>query len=135
MYGKVTRVFPEKGYGFILGADRKAYFIHYSNLDGEHIEKGYGVYFKPFQNERSDYNAKGVIVINAPERRGRTVVSDRKKNHRHHRHHKPCNADRVTVEDKKFKRFVKTFLEEQKEKTIHMEEQIVWQNTSKTWTS
>lgn len=78
------------------------------------------------KNERSDYNAKGVTVVNAPERRIRTGVPGKKKNHRHR---KPCNADRVTVEDKKFKRFVKTLLEEQKEKTIHMEEQNTWQYT------
>lgn len=41
MYGRVTRVFPEKRYGFILGEDRKSYFTHFSNLNGEHIAKGY----------------------------------------------------------------------------------------------
>lgn len=115
MYGRVTRTFPEKGYGFILGEDRKSYFVHYSNLNSEQILRGYYVYFKPFQNERSDYNARNIMVIDAPEERERTEISSKK---RKHKHHKPCNADKVIVDDKKFKRFVKTFFEEQKEKNI-----------------
>ncbi len=69
MYGKVTRVFPDKGYGFILGENRKSYFIHHSNLNGEYIAPGYYVSFRPFQNDRSDYNAKSIMVIEAPERK------------------------------------------------------------------
>ena len=75
MYGRVTRTFPDKGYGFILGEDRKSYFIHYSNLNGEHIDKGYYVQFKPFQNERSDYNAKDIIVIDSPEKKAKIKTS------------------------------------------------------------
>ncbi len=126
MYGRVTRTFPDKGYGFILGEDRKSYFAHYSNLNGEQIAKGYYVYFKPFQNERSDYNAKSITVIDAPEKRIKTEISRKKKKHKHH---KPCNADKVIVADKKFKRFVKTFLEEQKEKNIQKDEAQEWQHT------
>lgn len=46
MTGKVTRYFEEKGYGFIRGEDNKTYFIHSSKLNGEHIERGYLVFFK-----------------------------------------------------------------------------------------
>lgn len=67
MYGKVTKCFPDKGYAFILGEDYNSYFLHYSNLNGEYIEKGYYVYFVPFQNDRSDFNASKVTVINAPD--------------------------------------------------------------------
>ena len=119
MYGRVTRTFPNKGYGFILGEDRQSYFIHYSNLNGEHIDSGYYVFFKPFQNERSDYNAKDIIVINAPEKKVKTEIPRKKKKHKRH---KLCNADKVIVGDKKFRKFVKTFLEEQKEKNIQKEE-------------
>ena len=119
MYGRVTRTFPDKGYGFILGKDRQSYFIHYSNLNGEHIDSGYYVFFKPFQNERSDYNARDIIVINAPENKVKTEIPRKKKKHKGH---KPCNADKVVVGDKKFRKFVKTFLEEQKEKNIQKEE-------------
>ena len=65
MYGKVTKYFKDRGYGFIYGEDGNTYFIHHSKLNGEHLEKGYYVYFKSFENDRSDYNAKGIIVIEA----------------------------------------------------------------------
>ena len=69
MYGRVTKYFHDRGYGFICGDDNNTYFIHHSKLNGEQIAKGYYVYFKPFQNDRSDYNAKNLMVIEAPERR------------------------------------------------------------------
>lgn len=65
MYGRVTKYFADRGYGFICGDDNQTYFIHHSNLDGEYIESGYCVFFKTFQNDRSDFNAKDVIVIGA----------------------------------------------------------------------
>lgn len=71
MYGRVTRYFQDKGYGFIRADDGNTYFIHHTRLNGEYIESGCYVYFKPFQNDRSDYNAKNVIVVEAVERRGR----------------------------------------------------------------
>lgn len=71
MCGKVTRYFRDKGYGFIHGEDGNTYFIHCSKLNEEHIERGYYVSFKPFQNDRSDYNAKNIIVIEASERKKR----------------------------------------------------------------
>ncbi len=69
MYGRVTRYFHDKGYGFIRGEDNNTYFIHHSKLNGEYIAPGYYVSFKPFQNDRSDYNAKNIMVIEAPERK------------------------------------------------------------------
>ena len=69
MYGKVTKYFKDRGYGFIYGENGNTYFIHHSKLNGEYIEKGYYVYFKSFVNDRSDYNAKGIIVIEAAERK------------------------------------------------------------------
>ena len=71
MYGRVTKYFRDKGYGFIRGEDSNTYFIHHSNLNGEYLAPGYFVFFKPFQNDRSDYNAKNVMVIEAPERKRR----------------------------------------------------------------
>ena len=82
MYGRVTRYFGEKGYGFIHGEDGNTYFIHHSKLNGEHIEGGYYISFKPFQNDRSDYNARNITVIEAPERRLRTHGNTRKKHER-----------------------------------------------------
>lgn len=68
MYGRVTKYFHDKGYGFIRGEDNNTYFIHHSKLNGEYITPGYYVFFKPFQSDRSDYNAKNITVIEAPER-------------------------------------------------------------------
>ena len=42
-----------------------------SKLQGEHIERGYYVFFRPFTSDRSDYNAGDVAVIEAPERHRR----------------------------------------------------------------
>lgn len=112
LYGKVTKCFPDKGYAFILGEDHNSYFLHYSNLNGEHIERGYQVYFVPFQNDRSDYNASKVTVINAPEKVSKQTAAAPKR--KVHKHRKPCNADMVIVNDGKFQRFVRNFMYEQK---------------------
>ena len=32
MNGKIKNTFPDKGYGFIRGEDKKDYFFHYSEL-------------------------------------------------------------------------------------------------------
>ncbi len=71
MFGTVTRYFNERNYGFIKGEDGKSYFIHKSNLGDEYIQGGYRVFFRPFANCKSDYNAKDVTVIEAVERRRR----------------------------------------------------------------
>ena len=52
MYGVVTKYFRDRGYGFIKGEDGNSYFIHRSKLYGE-----------------CEYNARDVIVIEAPERK------------------------------------------------------------------
>ena len=113
LYGKVTRCFPDKGFAFILGEDKNSYFVHYSRLNGEHIEKGYYVFFVPFQNDRSDYNVDRVSVINAPEKVSNEKVNTKKK--KTHKKHKTCNADKFMRDDKKFQKFVKGFMSEQKE--------------------
>lgn len=69
MYGTVTRYFKDRGYGFIRGEDGNTYFVHHSNLYGEHLDSGYYLFFKPFQSDRSDYNAKNIMVIEAAERK------------------------------------------------------------------
>lgn len=69
MYGKVTRYLHDRKFGFIRGEDGNTYFVHHSKLNGECIDAGYYVSFKPFQNDRSDYNAKNIMVIDAPERK------------------------------------------------------------------
>ena len=78
MYGKVTRYFHDRKFGFIQGEDGNTYFIHQSNLNGEHIDSGCYVSFKPFQNDRSDYNAKNIMVIEAPERKRKYAKAHKK---------------------------------------------------------
>ena len=69
MIGKVTRYFEDKGYGFIRGEDNRQYFVHWSKLNGEHIERGYLVFFNVFANDRSDNNAMDITVIESTETR------------------------------------------------------------------
>lgn len=38
MYGKVTKYFKDRGFGFIRGEDGNTYFIHRSNLYSKHPE-------------------------------------------------------------------------------------------------
>ena len=78
MYGKVTRYFHDRKFGFIQGEDGNTYFIHQSKLNGEHIDSGYYVSFKPCQNDRSDYNAKNIMVIEAPERKRKYAKAHKK---------------------------------------------------------
>ena len=49
MYGRVTKYYHDRGYGFIRGNDGDTYFIHHLNLKGEYIDSGYYVSFKSFQ--------------------------------------------------------------------------------------
>ena len=69
MYGRVTKFFHDRGYGFILGEDGNTYFVHVSKLYGEYLDRGYYVFFKTYQDDKSDYNAKNVNVIEVPEKR------------------------------------------------------------------
>ena len=59
MYGRVTKYFQDRGYGFIRGKDNNSYFIHHSNLNGEYIANGYYVYFT---GERFIYQNTSNIV-------------------------------------------------------------------------
>ena len=78
MYGKVTRYFHDRKFGFIQGEDGNTYFIHQSKLNGEHIDSGYYVSLKTFHNYRSDYNAKNIMVIEAPERKRKYAKAHKK---------------------------------------------------------
>lgn len=112
MYGRVTKYFPDKGYGFIRGEDNNSYFVHCSKLKGEHIERGYYVSFKPYRNDRSDFNAGNVAVIEASDNQPNNT--GKKKNPKKHisSKHKPCNADKAVKPDKEFKKFIRKFMEE-----------------------
>ena len=117
MYGRVTKYFTDKGYGFICGEDRNSYFVHHSQLEGEYLDRGYYVSFKPYKNDRSDFNASNVVVIEASDKTSNRAAGRKKtKNHTSPKH-KTCNADKIVRPDKEFKKFVRKFMEE-KEKYI-----------------
>ena len=67
MIGIVTRHFEDKGYGFIRGENYQQYYVHWSKLNGEHIEHGYLVFFNVFANDRGDRKAKDITVIESTE--------------------------------------------------------------------
>lgn len=112
MFGRVTKYFHDRGYGFIIGEDGNTYFVHASKLYGEYLNRGYYVFFKPYKDDRSDYNAKNVSVIYTPEKEVKEKLSTHKK--KNNRKHRSCNVDKVIRDDEKFQRFVRKFMYEQK---------------------
>lgn len=115
MYGRVTKYFPDKGYGFIRGEDNNSYFVHHSQLKGENIEKGYYVSFKSYKTDRSDFNAGNISVIEAPDKQSNSTIKKKKTKNRissKSSKHKSCNADKIIKPDKQFQKFIKKFMEE-----------------------
>lgn len=112
MYGRVTKYFHDKGYGFIRGEDNNSYFVHHSQLKGEVIERGYYVSFKPYRTDRSDYNAGNIAVIEVPDKPSKNPTKKKKSKQHISSKHKSCNADKVIKPDKQFRKFVKKFMEE-----------------------
>ena len=115
MYGRVTKYFTDRGYGFICGKDSNSYFVHRSQLNNEHIERGYFVSFKPYRSDRSDFNAGNVFVIESPDKLSNNASNKKTKKHISSKH-KSCNADKIVKSDKEFRKFVKRFMEE---KEVH----------------
>lgn len=118
MYGRVTRYFTDRGYGFIRGEDKNSYFVHHSQLNDEHIERGYYVFFKPFSSDRSDFNAGNVVVIEAPDKSSKNVAQKKKPKKHISSKNKSCNADKIVRPDKQFKKFIKKFMEEKENKYV-----------------
>ena len=112
MYGRVTKYFTDRGYGFIRGEDNNSYFVHHSQLNGEHIERGYYVFFKPYKSDRSDYNAGSISVIETPDKQLNSTAKKKKTKNHISSKHKSCNADKIIRSDKQFKKFIKKFMEE-----------------------
>ena len=121
MYGRVTKYFTDRGYGFIRGEDNNSYFVHHSQLKGENIEKGYYVSFKSYKTDRSDYNAGNISVIEAPDKQSKSTTKKKKtKNHISSKSskHKSCNADKVIKPDKQFQKFIRKFMEEKEKNNV-----------------
>ncbi len=115
MYGRVTKYFTDRGYGFIRGEDNNSYFVHHSQLKGENIEKGYYVSFKSYKTDRSDFNAGNISVIEAPDKQSNSTIKKKKTKNRissKSSKHKSCNADKIIKPDKQFQKFIRKFMEE-----------------------
>lgn len=116
MYGRVTKYFPDRGYGFIRGEDNNSYFVHHSQLKGEYIQRGYYVSFKPYKTDRSDFNAGDIAVIEVPDKQSNSTVKNKSKLHSSFKSskskHKSCNADKIIRPDKQFNKFIRKFMEE-----------------------
>ena len=115
MYGRVTKYFKDRGYGFIRSEDNNSYFVHHSQLKGEHIDRGYYVSFKPYKTDRSDFNAGDIAVIEVPDKKSNSTTNKKKTKNRissKSSKHKSCNADKVIKPDKQFKKFIRKFMEE-----------------------
>ena len=39
MFGRVTKYFHDRGFGFIRGEDGNSYFVHASKLYGEYLDR------------------------------------------------------------------------------------------------
>ena len=115
MYGRVSKYFTDRGYGFIRGEDNNSYFVHHSQLNDEHIERGYYIFFKQYKTDRSDFNAGNISVIETPDKQSNSTIKKKKKKNRissKSSKHKSCNADKIISSDKEFKKFIRKFMEE-----------------------
>lgn len=65
MFGKVTKYFNDKGYGFINGDDGNSYFVHVKNIQDGYLEQGYIVDFSVFKDKQGKQRAGNVIVVEA----------------------------------------------------------------------
>lgn len=66
MKGKVKYFSKEKGYGFILGEDKKDYFFHYSQLDLEGfklVNANDEVEFESFITTNKGFKVEGMIKV------------------------------------------------------------------------
>lgn len=64
MTGKIKKLVSDKGFGFIT-SDKKDYFFHRSDLNGEvfeHLKEGDKVSFESFKRDGKD-RAKGISCI------------------------------------------------------------------------
>lgn len=92
-----------------------------SEVEDGDIANGYIVDFHvAFDEELQKKCAKGIRVVDSSaEIYEKDSVKPKKKNNASRK--KPCNADRVVKDDKKFRKFAKEFMREQKKAFRNME--------------
>ena len=115
MTGKVTRYNPNTKTGYICNiTNGLSCMFKESDVKGDDIANGYIVdFYLAYDEELQRKCAKGIRVIDSSV----GIYSENKaskKKQNNSRHRKPCNADKVITDDKKFQRFVRKFMYEQK---------------------
>jgi len=115
MIGKVIKYNSSRETGVIYSfTNHRTYQFRKSNsLDGD-VGYGYIVDFRVYYDEKYDRKfARDISVIEGSN----GIYSDKKaisKHKKKQKKHKPCNADRYNYDNKKFNKFVKNFMIEQK---------------------
>ena len=115
MTGRVNRYNPIYKTGFIFSfTNNMTYRFKESEVEDGDIANGYIVDFHvAFDEELQKKCAKGIRVVDSSaEIYEKDSVKPKKKNNASRK--KPCNADRVVKDDKKFRKFAKEFMREQK---------------------
>ena len=115
MTGKVTKYNPNTKTGYICNiTNGLSCMFKESDVKGDDIANGYIVdFYLAYDEELQRKCAKGIRVIDSSV----GIYSENKaskKKQNNSRHRKPCNADKVITDDKKFQRFVRKFMYEQK---------------------
>lgn len=115
MTGKVTKYNPNTKTGYICNiTNGLSCMFKESDVKGDDIANGYIVdFYLAYDEELQRKCAKGIRVIDSSV----GIYSENKaskKKQNNNRHRKPCNADKVITDDKKFQRFVRKFMYEQK---------------------
>lgn len=115
MTGKVTKYNPNTKTGYICNiTNGLSCMFKESDVKGDDIANGYIVdFYLAYDEELQRKCAKGIRVIDSSV----GIYSENKaskKKQKNSKHRKPCNADKVITDDKKFQRFVRKFMYEQK---------------------
>ena len=115
MTGKVTKYNPNTKTGYICNiTNGLSCMFKESDVKGDDIANGYVVdFYLAYDEELQRKCAKGIRVIDSSV----GIYSENKaskKKQKNSKHRKPCNADKVITDDKKFQRFVRKFMYEQK---------------------
>ena len=115
MTGKVTKYNPNTKTGYICNiTNGLSCMFKESDVKGDDIANGYIVdFYLAYDEELQRKCAKGIRVIDSSVGIY-SVNKASKKKQKNSKHRKPCNADKVITDDKKFQRFVRKFMYEQK---------------------
>ena len=115
LIGKIIKYDSSRELGIVLCFDnhRTYQFRKSSSVDGD-VGYGYIVFFHVCYDEKYHRRfAQDISVIESSN----GIYSEKKDTSKHkknHKKHKSCNADRYDYDNRKFNKFVKQFMREQK---------------------